>query len=130
MRPGGSGSAVSSLTTRLAEQTVYNIPQKKRRSKWITVGLPLALLVVAAAVVGLLFGLKIIKTGSPTSTSSTSSSPGSTNHQNQDLSNLSYFATSTNAFHQPIYPSMVCPVSFHINQQLTTYLPLPFALCR
>ncbi|CCA69124.1 hypothetical protein PIIN_03024 [Serendipita indica DSM 11827] len=80
---------------------------KKRRSKWVTVGLPLGLLVVAAAVVGLLFGLKIIKTGSSSATSSSSSgSPGSTNHQNQDLNNLSYFATSTNAYHQPIYPSM------------------------
>ncbi|KAG8785379.1 hypothetical protein FRC15_001486 [Serendipita sp. 397] len=97
------------------EQTVYEIPQKKRRSKWITVGLPLGLLVVAAGVVGVLFGLKVIKTGGSSSGSSSGSgSSGSSpnSHQNQDLNNLSYFATSTNSYHQPIYPSMTNTAQF------------------
>ena len=90
----------------ITERNVYDIPQKKRRSKWLTVGLPCGLIVIAGAVVGVLFGLKIIKTGG-SSSSSSSSSGGSGGNANVDLENLSYFATATNSYHQPLYPSMV-----------------------
>lgn len=95
------------------EQTVYDIPQKKRRSKWITVGLPCGLIVIAGAVVGVLFGLKIIKTGgSSSSGSSSGGSGGSGGNANVDLNNLSYFATATNSYHQPLYPSMTNTAQF------------------
>jgi hypothetical protein len=95
---------------------VYHLPQKKRRSKWLTVGLPLGLLVIAGAVVGVLFGLKIIKVGGANSSSS-SSGGGSTGPV--DLENLSYFATATNSYHQPLYPSMVSRQSSHLSINIT-----------
>jgi hypothetical protein len=86
----------------VSEQNVYHIPQKKRRSKWLTIGLPLGLIVIAGAVVGVLFGLKIIKVGGANSSSSSTGGTGNVN-----LDDLSYFATGTNSYHQPLYPSMV-----------------------
>jgi hypothetical protein len=66
--------------------------------------LPLALLVIAGAVVGVLFGMHIIKVGSGSSSSSSSQSGGG---GNVNLNDLSYFATGTNSYYQPLYPSMV-----------------------
>lgn len=100
------------------EPTVYEIPQKKRVSKWVTVGLPLGLLVIAGAVVGVLFGMHIIKVGSSSSSSSHSGSGGS---GNVNLEDLSYFATGTNSYHQPIYPSMTNTAEF--GSPTTTQLP-------
>jgi hypothetical protein len=63
----------------------------------------LALLVIAGAVIGVLFGMHIIKVGSSSSSSSSQSGSGG----NVNLNDLSYFATGTNSYYQPLYPSMV-----------------------
>ena len=107
-----SSISVVIVFTVISEQNVYHLPQKNRRSKWLTIGLPLGLLVIAGAVVGVLFGLKIIKVGG-----ASSSSTGGTG--NVDLDDLSYFATGTNSYHQPLYPSMVSRLSSYLSINIT-----------
>ncbi|PVG03343.1 hypothetical protein CPB86DRAFT_793765 [Serendipita vermifera] len=65
--------------------------------RWVAIGSP-----------WVLFGLKIIKTGSGSSSSSSSSN----GHGNVNLEDLSYFATATDSYHQPIYPSMTNTAEF------------------
>jgi len=100
------------------EPTVYDLPQKKRTSKWVKIGLPLAHLVIAGAVVGVLFGMHIIKTGGSGSSSSSSNNGGG---GVVNLNDLSYFATGTDSYHQPIYPSMTNTAEFFA--PTTTDLP-------
>lgn len=103
---------------------------KKGRSKWITIGIPVAIVVIAAAVVGAIFGIRANKNSS----SSASGSSGANGQQaaggvNNDLA---LFPTATDSqYLLPLYPSTVrVPLMFPMILPFTRfasdkYRPIP-----
>ncbi|PIL31738.1 hypothetical protein GSI_06442 [Ganoderma sinense ZZ0214-1] len=76
---------------------------KKGTSKWIKIGIPVGILVIAGAVVGIVLGLRA---HDKSSTSSTSGSSGNSNSASGSKNNLGLFATATDSQYMlPIYPS-------------------------
>lgn len=80
-------------------------PAKKGTSKWIKFGIPLALVVIAGAVVGGIFGSRSSKDGSSSSTTGGSSSPSAVVSAKNAVGR---FATATDTdYFMPVYPSTV-----------------------
>jgi len=76
-------------------------PIKKRTSNWIKFGIPVAIIVIAGAVVGGIFGSKAAK----------SHGGGSADAQSSAASvkaKVGRYATGTDSHMMPIYPSTVC----------------------
>ncbi|KAH9944202.1 chondroitin AC/alginate lyase [Epithele typhae] len=96
------------------ESTGFITPSnpKKGTSKWIKIGIPVAVLVIAGAVVGAILGIRASK--STTGSSSTKSGSSSGNNTNNDGSKL--FATATDSLYLlPIYPSTPFALFFRVS---------------
>ena len=98
------------------ESTGFITPSqpKKGTSKWIKIGIPIGVLVIAGADVGIVLGLRAhnkASSSSPTGSSSSGSHSGSGANNN-----LGLFATATaSQYMLPIYPSTVrCLLSSHL----------------
>jgi hypothetical protein len=77
-------------------------PVKKRPSNWVKFGIPLAIIIIAGAVVGGIFGSKAAKkSGGGGSGASAASSAASVKEA------IGRYATGTNSYYLPIYPSTV-----------------------
>lgn len=103
--PYGSGDPYYS------ENTGFVTPNKPRRgtSKWLKIGIPVAILVIAGAVVGVVLALR----KKPTSVNGTSSSSSGTGSDKADgaNNNLGIFAVATDSQYMlPIYPATVSTV--------------------
>ena len=85
---------------------------KKGRSKWVTIGIPVAVLVIIGAVVGIVFAVRGNSSDSKGGSSSSSengdqSTGGGGNGVNN---NIGLFPTATDSqYLLPLYPSAVCP---------------------
>ena len=91
------------------ESTGFITPSnpKKGTSKWLKIGLPVAVVVIAAAVVGAIFGIRASKDSS-SSSSSKSSSADSSGSSGSSNDGTGMFATATDSLYLlPIYPSTV-----------------------
>lgn len=86
-----------------SESTGYIAPisaHKKRTSNWIKFGIPVAVIVIAGAVVGAILGIRASKHSSAASASAAASSAAALKND------VGIFATATNSeFMVPIYPS-------------------------
>jgi hypothetical protein len=78
-------------------------PVKKRPSNWVKFGIPLAIIIIAGAVVGGIFGSKAAKKsgGGGGGSGSAQSSAASVKEA------IGRYATGTNSYELPIYPSTV-----------------------
>jgi flagellar basal body-associated protein FliL len=80
---------------------VYEPTPKKKTSNWVKFGIPIAVLVIAGAVVGGIFGSRKAHSSSASSSSAASSAASV-------KSQLGEFPTATNSFYGvPLYPSTV-----------------------
>lgn len=78
---------------------------RKRRPRWLVIGLPIVLIVIAGAVVGAIFGIRASKHSS--SAASAASSAASVKNS------VGLFATATNSeFMVPLYPSTTNAAAF------------------
>lgn len=80
-------------------------PVKKRTSNWIKFGIPLAIIIIAGAVVGGIFGRKAAKSGSTNSASAQSSAASV-------KAKVGRYATGTDSYFMPIYPSTTNEAAF------------------
>ena len=88
------------------------VPQKKGTSNWVKFGIPIAIVVIAGAVVGGIYGSKASKDGDSDSSSSSANGGGSGSSNPSDVASikaeLGRFATATaSEFMVPVYPSTV-----------------------
>ena len=93
------------------ESTGFITPSqpKKGTSKWIKIGIPVAVVVIAAAVVGAIFGIRASKnSSSSSSTSSGTSGDSSSGSTASSGDGTGIFAVATDSLYLlPIYPSTV-----------------------
>ncbi len=92
------------------ESTGFITPSqpKKGASKWVKIGIPIGILVIAGAVVGIVLGLRAHNKTSSSSSSGSSGSSGDSNSASGAKNNLGLFATATDSQYMlPIYPSTV-----------------------
>lgn len=92
------------------ESTGFITPSKAKKgtSKWLKIGLPVGILVIAGAVVGIVLGLRAHDKSSSSSSSNNTGSSGNSNSASGSKNNLGLFATATDSQYMlPIYPSTV-----------------------
>ena len=88
----------------------YAIPKKKGLSKWVKIGVPVAVVVLAGIGIGAYFGLRNKSNNASTNGNQQGSGNGNGNGNNGGTSiNLedSRLAISTDTWMQPVYPSTV-----------------------
>lgn len=116
--PYGSGNP---FNTESAGYVARGSVPKKRTSNWIKIGIPVAIIVIAAAVIGGVLGSRHAKTSSSGSSGGKGSSGNSP--ASVDLA-VGRFATGTESKYMiPVYPSTVSCIFFHV------FIP-PKLLCR
>ncbi|KAG8920148.1 hypothetical protein FRC02_001140 [Tulasnella sp. 418] len=105
-------------------RAMYNDPDEKKAgmSKWIKFGVPVAIVIIVAAVVGGVVGSKASDNNKGNSSSSQqnggnngNSGPGGQPNESELASiksQVGLFATSTNSFNIPIYPSTTNAAAF------------------
>ena len=88
----------------------YAIPKKKGVSKWVKIGVPAALIVLAVAGIGAYFGIRN-KNNASTNGNQQGSGNGNGNGNNNGGTSInledSRLAISTDTWMQPVYPSTV-----------------------
>ncbi|EJF66889.1 hypothetical protein DICSQDRAFT_95739 [Dichomitus squalens LYAD-421 SS1] len=87
------------------ESTGFITPAKPKKgtSKWVKIGIPVAILVIAAAVVGVVLGIRAHNKSSSASSKSGSSGSNSASGAQNDIG---IFATGTDSLYMlPLYPS-------------------------
>jgi len=82
-------------------------PVKKRTSNWIKFGIPVAIIIIAGAVVGGIFGSKAAKSSSGGGGSAAAQSSAASVKQQ-----VGRFATGTDSYFVPIYPSTTNEAAF------------------
>jgi flagellar basal body-associated protein FliL len=94
-------------------QSAGYLPSKKKgMSKWIKIGVPVLILVIAGAVVGGILGSRSNKSGG----GGNGSSPASASSAVANKDAVGVFATATDVYGQPQYPTAVSRlVSFRIS---------------
>ncbi len=103
--PYGAGDPYYSQSTGY----IAPVPQpKKGTSNWVKFGIPIAVIVIAGAVVGAILGIRASK-----SSDDSSSTSGASSSNPSDVvsvkAEVGRFATATNSeFMVPVYPSTVC----------------------
>lgn len=98
----------------------YDDGAQKRVSPWVKFGLPVALLVIIGAVLGGVLGTQLNKGSSNVSKSSNPTSTSLSPQESSSIAasvssakvNLGRFATSTDTYGLPIYPSTTNPAIF------------------
>lgn len=83
--------------------------RKKGKSKWLTVGVPILVVLIAAAVVGVILGIRAHNKSSPKSGGSGSGgSPASGGGPaTGTINTLAIWPTATDSYFLPVYPSAV-----------------------
>ena len=121
--PYGSGDPYYTASTGY----VQSPPAKKATSKWIKIGIPIAVLaIIAAAVVGGVIGSRR-RSSSSTSTSNSPQDPAAAASSAASVkAAIGRYATATNSKYMvPLYPSTVrsiCTTYFHLHQQISARL--------
>lgn len=122
--PYGSGDPYYNASTGY----VQSAPVKKATSKWIKIGIPIAVLAIAAAVVGGVLGSRRSSSSSSTGNSPQDPAAAASSAASAKAA-IGRYATATNSkFMVPIYPSTVrstCTTYFHLGQQFS---PRPIQL--
>ena len=89
------------------ESTGFITPSKAKQgtSKWVKIGIPVAILVIAAAVVGVILGIRAHNKSLSSSSKSASSGSNSASGAKNDIG---LYATGTDSLYMlPLYPSTV-----------------------
>lgn len=119
--PIGSSTNLTSPygNQRYNESTGYITPAvRKRTSKWIKFGLPVALIIIVGAVVAIIFGIRAKHSNTAASAAASASSAAAAVSAANEIG---IFATATNSeFMVPLYPSTV-RAQHHILSQYSLF---------
>lgn len=89
----------------------YPTQKKSKVNKWIKIGVPVLILVIIVAVLAGVFGSRAAKKQDSTLTANSNSDAAASseaNAQSSIRSELGRFATATDEYFLPVYPSTVC----------------------
>jgi hypothetical protein len=105
-------------------------PRKKRVSNWIKFGIPILILIVAGAVLGGIFGSRASKKNNTTSNSlSNPSDPAAASSAAANKQKIGAFASTTDSYGLPVYPTNASLFYFLCTRELTLYLGQQRCLC-